>query len=99
MASSQQVSAGKHELSVHFAPKEKFLKPDYFTGDVTLYVDGAKAGELKDIKMAAQYSAMTGYGVQVGRNAGTPVSHAYEAPFQFTGQLDKVIIEVAEAKN
>lgn len=99
VASSQQVSAGKHELSVHFAPKEKFLKPDYFTGDVTLYVDGAKAGELKDIKMAAQYSAMTGYGVQVGRNAGTPVSHAYEAPFQFTGQLDKVIIEVAEAKN
>jgi hypothetical protein len=57
------------------------LKPDYTIGDVTLFVDGKKVGELKGIKMAGQYSAMTGYGLLIGRNAGTPVSRQYKAPF------------------
>ncbi len=35
--------------------------------------------------MAGQYSAVTGYGVLIGRNTGTPVSHAYEPPNAFTG--------------
>jgi hypothetical protein len=30
----------------------------------------------------------------VGRNGGTPVSHDYAAPFPFTGQLNKVLLEV-----
>jgi hypothetical protein len=46
------VAAGKHKLSFHFGPKQKSLKPDFFTGDVTLSIDGTKAGELKDSKMA-----------------------------------------------
>ena len=44
---------GKHKLSMHFVPKEKSLKPDFFTGDVTLSINDAKAGELKDIKWPA----------------------------------------------
>ena len=35
-------------------------QPDFSTGDVTLFVDGVKVGELKNIKMAGQYSAVTG---------------------------------------
>jgi hypothetical protein len=38
---------------MHFVPKEKSLKPDFFTGDVTLSINNAKAGELKDIKWPA----------------------------------------------
>jgi hypothetical protein len=45
-------------------------------------------GEIKDIKMAGQYSAIGGYGLLIGRNTGTPVSHSYEPPFK------KVTIEV-----
>ena len=86
--------AGKHTLSVHFTPTEKHLKPDYFTGDVTLSVDGEQVGELKGIRVAGQYSAVTGYGLLIGRNTGTPVSHEYKSPFAFTGKLDKVSIDL-----
>lgn len=51
-------------------------------------------GEIKDIKMAGQYSAIGGYGLLIGRNTGTPVSHSYEPPFTFTGTIEKVTIEV-----
>ena len=61
---------------------------------MTLSVDGEKVGELKSIKVAGQYSAMTGYGLLIGRNTGTPVSHEYEAPFAFTGQIEMVVVEL-----
>jgi arylsulfatase A-like enzyme len=94
VASEERVPSGARKLSVHFAPKEKSLKPDFFTGDVTLFIDGEKTGELKDIKMAGQYSAVTGYGLLVGRNSGTPVSRMYEPPFAFTSEIEKVTIQV-----
>ncbi len=94
VSSSAAVPVGKHTLSVHFTPTEKSLKPDYFIGNVTISVDGKPAGERKGIKVAGQYSAITGYGLLIGRNTGTPVSHEYKAPFAFTGTLDKVTIDV-----
>jgi arylsulfatase len=94
VASSKVIQEGKHTLSVHFMPREKHLKPDYTIGNVTLSVDGQKVGELKDVQMAGQYSAITGYGLLIGRNTGTPVSHAYKAPFAFTGKLDNVTVEL-----
>ncbi len=94
VSSSETIKPGKHELGFSYTVKEKSLKPDFFIGDVTLTVDGKAVGELKDFKMAGQYSAVTGYGLLIGRNANTPVSHEYEAPFRFTGKLDKVTIEV-----
>jgi len=50
-------------------------------------------GNIKDVKMAGQYSAVTGYGILIGRNP-TQVSKLYESPFPFTGKLDKVMIEL-----
>jgi hypothetical protein len=32
--------------------------------------------------------------LQNGRNIATPVSHAYEVPFAFTGKLDTVTIDL-----
>jgi hypothetical protein len=59
-------------------------------------VDDVKVGEVKDVKSAGQYSAMTGYGLSIGRNIGTPVSHTYDAPFSFTGTIDRVTINILE---
>jgi hypothetical protein len=97
VVSDKAVPAGQHSLSIHFMPKEKSLKPDFFTGDVSLFIDDEQVGELKDIKMAAQYSAVTGYGLLIGRNTGTPVSRTYEPPFAFTAPIKKVTIEVIGA--
>jgi arylsulfatase len=70
------------------------VTPTYTIGDVTLLVNGETVAELKDIKMAGQYSSMTGYGLLIGRNTGTPVSHEYRVPFGFAGKLDKVVIDL-----
>jgi arylsulfatase len=94
VASAKEVPVGKRRLSVRFTPKSKSVKPDFFTGDVSLFIDGEKVGEIKDIKTAGQYSAITGYGLLIGRNTGTPVSHTYEPPFSFTGTIEKVTVEV-----
>ena len=48
--------------------------------------------------MAGQYSAITGYGLQIGRNTATPVSHSYEVPFAFNGKLENVTIDMAPTK-
>jgi arylsulfatase len=94
LVSADPISAGKHTLGIHFVPKQQHLKPDYTVGDVTLLVDDKKTGELKGIKVAFQYSAMTGYGLLIGRNIGTSVSHEYETPFAFTGKIQKVKVEL-----
>ena len=86
--------AGEHTLSIHFTPRDKHLKPDFTTGDVTISVDGMNVGELKGMRVAGQYSTMTGYGLLVGRNTGTPVSHRYRTPFPFTGRLKTVTVEL-----
>jgi hypothetical protein len=44
--------------------------------------------------MAGQYSTVMGYGLLVGRNTGTTVSHRYEAPFAYSGKLRKITIEL-----
>jgi arylsulfatase len=98
VTSAKPIAPGKHQLSVQFTPTGTFKKPDYFTGDVVLFVDGNPVGELKDIKVAGQYSAVTGYGLQIGRNNATPVIHSYKPPFAFTGTLEKVTVEMLPMK-
>lgn len=100
VSSDKPVSKGKHQFSVKFIPTGKSLKPDIFTGDVVLSIDGQPVGEAKGIKMASQYSSVTGYGLLVGRNTGTPVSHLYKPPFSFPGTIERVVITVkSEAEN
>jgi hypothetical protein len=94
LSSPDVLSAGKHLLGVHFTPKKKSEVPARSVGDVTLLVDGKQVGELKDSKMASQYSMMTGYGLLIGRNTGTPVSHEYKVPFAFTGKIEKVTVDL-----
>jgi len=94
LSSPETISTGEHKLGFSFTNKEKSLKPDFFIGDVTLTVDGKPVAELNEVKMAGQYSAVTGYGLLIGRNSNTPVSHDYESPFSFTGELEKVTIGV-----
>lgn len=92
--SVKPVPAGKRMLSVRFTPTGKNLKPDYFDGDVSLFVDGNKVAELKGVRSAGSYSMMTGYGLAIGRNIGTRVSHQYTAPFPFNAKLEKVVVEL-----
>ncbi|MCR9293479.1 MAG: sulfatase-like hydrolase/transferase [bacterium] len=92
--SNNPVPSGERTLAFRFTPTKSNLKPDYFIGDITLFVDGKLVGELKDVRSAGQYSAVTGYGLVFGENKNTSVTHQYAAPFEFTGKVDKVTIEL-----
>ena len=94
VSSAETAPTGKHTLGMRFATTEKHLNPDYSIGNVILLVDGKQVGEQKGIKVAGQYSAVSGYGLLIGRNTGTPVSHEYETPFEFTGRIEKVTVEL-----
>ena len=94
VSSPDQIPAGKHNLSIHFMPTAKNSKPDFITADIKLFVDGKSVANLTGIKSAFNYSAMTGFGLLVGRNIGTPVSQEYKVPFNFTGKIEKVVIEI-----
>ncbi|MCY2937161.1 MAG: arylsulfatase [Planctomycetota bacterium] len=96
ISSDKPVAPGKHKLGIAFRFTAESEIPTFYTGDVTILVDGKKVGEIKDVQTARAYSAMTGYGLQIGRNEGTPVSHEYLVPFRYTGPLDRVVIEVGK---
>jgi hypothetical protein len=81
---------GVHQLSFEYKQVSFTERPAENTGDVKLFIDGKQVGELNGIKTASQYSSMTGYGIQVGRNMGSPVVHDYKAPFGFNNKLSKV---------
>jgi arylsulfatase len=36
--------------------------------------------------------------LDIGEDTGTPVSEDYQVPFKFTGKLEKVTINITEAK-
>jgi arylsulfatase len=93
-SSTTNITPGDHKFSVHYTMKEKSLKPDFFKGDIDIYIDDKQVGSAKDVMMAGQYSNVMGYGLLIGRNTGTPVSHEYKAPFAYKGTIKKVTIEL-----
>jgi arylsulfatase A-like enzyme len=94
VSSGISTTPGDHKFTVHYAMKEKSEKPDFFKGDVDIYIDDKLVGSMKDVMMAGQYSNVMGYGLLVGRNTGTPISHLYKVPFAYTGKIKKVTIEL-----
>jgi len=55
-----------------------------------LYIDGRLVGERK----LAASSLWGSAGIDIGQNFPSPVSQAYQAPFKFTGVIEKVQIEL-----
>jgi arylsulfatase len=90
----ERLSPGRHLVTVRFKPTSATERPSMFTGDVVLLVDGHEVARREGVRSAAQYSALTGYGLTVGRNIGTPVSRQYKTPFPYEGTIEKVEIRV-----
>lgn len=94
ISSSKAISKGIHQLKVHYDLKENHNQPNYTQGDISLYIDDELVGTLKDVKMAKQYSALSGYGLVIGKNQGVAISSNYTAPFEFNNNVEKVTIEL-----
>lgn len=65
--------------------------------DLTLSVDGT---EIAQGSMAATVPARFGIDTfGIGEDSGQPVTQDYQAPFRFTGEIEKVVVEIKGTSN
>jgi hypothetical protein len=91
--SDAPVSPGEHRLGLRV--RRLTREPPATMGgslrlsEFTLLIDGVPAGRAES--WLGFYNLISWSGLDIGRDRGSPVSH-YQAPFEFTGQLFKVIV-------
>ena len=90
------IADGRHELRVEFEPTGA---PDLAHGKGTparaqLYVDGLLAAET-DLPVTIPLDIGITDGLTCGRDDGSTVTTDYQAPFAFTGGLEKVVVDVS----
>jgi arylsulfatase A-like enzyme len=94
VAATQGVPAGKATIRFEFAYDGGGLGKG---GTGTIFVNGKQVatGRIEKTQFAV-FSADEG--ADVGADEGTPVTEAYKVPFNFTGKIAKVTIELKEMK-
>jgi hypothetical protein len=90
------VGDGRHELRFEFEPTGK---ADLAHGKGTpvraqLYIDGKLAGQ-GDLPVTIPLDIGITEGLSCGRDEGSAVTNDYQAPFAFTGQLEKIVLDVS----
>jgi arylsulfatase len=93
--SEDVVPPGKHELRFEFEPTGE---PDLAQGKgapgrLQLYVDGTLVGDA-DAAVTTPFMFNPG-ALTCGANPGSPVTPEYEGPFEFTGKLHAVTLDVS----
>jgi arylsulfatase len=93
VAAARALPAGKSIIRFEFAYDGGGMGKG---GTGTLFVDGKEVATAR-IEQTQCCAFSADEGADVGADEGTPVA-AYEVPFAFTGKIDKVTIELKEAK-
>jgi arylsulfatase len=93
--SVESIPEGRHQLRFEF---EVTGEPDIAKGKGTpgraqLYIDGKLVGDA-DIPVTTPLALGLGNGVNVGIAPGSPITPDYEPPFQFTGKIHTVVVDV-----
>jgi len=86
--SAAPVPKGAREL------RYRFTKTGRLRGTGALDVDGVAVATVEVPQTLGIH--MNAIGVSVGRNPLSPVSPLYESPFDFSGRLDRVVIELGD---
>jgi hypothetical protein len=94
--STVAVTPGRHELRYEFEPTgaPEILKGRGAAGVGQLYIDGALAGQVQ-MPVTVPISLGLAGGVVVGADRGAPVTDEYAPPFEFTGAIHRVIVDVS----
>ena len=66
-------------------------------GQATLTVDGEKVAS-EHLPQTIAYRMSLDETLDIGEDTGTPISEDYKVPFKFTGELEKVTINITEEK-
>jgi len=93
--STSKVPTGRHFLSTEFTPtgKPDFSKGKGSPGTVQLLVDGKPVGDGK-LPVTSPNRLAQGGAMLVGADTGSAVTTDYAAPFRFTGEIHRVIVDV-----
>jgi len=96
VATDATIGDGKHELRVQLEPTGP---ADIAHGKGTparaqLYIDGKLAGQ-GDLPVTIPIDIGITDGLSCGRDEGSAVTTEYQAPFAFTGQLEKIVVDVS----
>ena len=96
VASTEEVPEGEVELGFEF---ESTGKPDLRAGKgapgrAQLYINGKLVGQT-DIPITMPLLIALGGGITAGRKEGSPITPDYKPPFEFTGTLHQVVIDVS----
>lgn len=96
VASTESISSGRHQLRFEF---EATGQPDIGRGKgapgrAQLYMDGKLIGAADFAVTTPLSLGLTG-GITIGADPGAPVGPFYTAPFEFTGTIHSVTIDVS----
>ena len=91
VAAKDALKPGKHTVVVKF----DFLGGKQWGGpaDATLLIDGQEAAKAR-IEKTIPLRISLDETMDIGEDAGTPVSEEYKVPFKFKGTLGKVVVEL-----
>jgi arylsulfatase len=92
IGSSTPIPPGAHELVYEYRCDDP-----WGGGHGTLKLDGEVVGEGDIRRFTPIRWSITGAGLTCGYDGVSPVTARYPAPNRFTGRLEKVVIEVADA--
>ena len=97
VVSTEKVPAGKHQLRFEF---EVTGQPDIHAGKGTpgraqLYFDGKLVGQEEFPFTTPLMFGVAGGAIECGMDSGSPVTPEYKPPFEFTGKIDTVTVDVS----
>ena len=93
IAGRDELSPGRHTILVDFKYDGGLGKG----GTATLIVDGKQVAQGR-IERSIPFRISADETLDIGEDTGTPVSEDYQVPFKFTGTLNKVAIQLTDAK-
>jgi arylsulfatase len=94
IAATNPLTPGKHIITLDFKYDGGGIGKG---GLVTLAVDGKEVANGK-LMRTIPFRVSADETLDIGEDTGTPVSEDYHVPFKFTGVIDKVVVDLGEAK-
>ena len=93
IAGKDALAPGKHTIQLDFKYDGGGIGKG---GLATLTVDGKKVAEQR-LTRTISFRVSADETLDIGEDAGTPVSEDYHVPFGFTGTLNKIVVTLGEA--
>jgi arylsulfatase len=90
VAGKDALTAGKHVLKMDFAYDGGGIGQG---GTATLLVDGKQVAQGR-VEKTVPIRISLDEGLDVGEDTGTPVNLNYDVPFKFTGEIEKVTVDL-----